>query len=90
MEIYKEGANSIVLNGQSFHADSRGIINVPDDRMTDSVYERGFVSAKGQIEKLQREAAEVQEPIIIEMPVTAIKTAVKKITIAGDANASNT
>lgn len=89
MKIYKEGANSIVLNGQSFHADENGIIDVPDNKMTDSVFERGFVSAKGKIAKLQREAAEVQKPII-EIPVTAIKTAVKKITIAGDANASNT
>lgn len=57
MRIYKAGAASVTLSGQTFTADADGIIDVPD-HLVGNAFTQGFVSAKGRMRQLQQDAVE--------------------------------
>lgn len=52
MQLYKHGCNTLTLGGIAYPADERGIIEVPDDKITSSVWTQGFVSAAGRLAQL--------------------------------------
>jgi LEA14-like dessication related protein len=52
MKIYNPHKTTITLNGITYKADESGIIDIPDNKMNDSVWGQGFVSAKGRIAEL--------------------------------------
>jgi len=51
--IYKAGEDSITVLGVTYTADQDGIITIPDDGFSQSVYQKGWVPAKGR--EAQRE-----------------------------------
>ncbi len=62
MQIYKYGATSITLAGQTFHADERGVIDVPN-HLAQNAFSQGFVSAKGRLQMIAVEQAFSPEPV---------------------------
>lgn len=56
MQLYKDGCNTLTLGGVDYPADERGIIEVPDDKITSSVWTQGFVSAAGRLAQLAARA----------------------------------
>jgi len=59
MKIYKQGATTITLAGQTFTSDGDGIIDVPN-HLANNAFSQGFVSAKSRIRVLQAAAKAAQ------------------------------
>ncbi len=68
MLIKKTGAKQITLSGITYHADARGIINVPDDKMLSSIWSRGYVPVEDE--------PVIEEPVVVteEPPKNPVKT----------------
>lgn len=77
MNIYKPGATRITLAGQSFTADSDGIIDVPN-HLVGNAFTQGFVSAKGQM----RQSRQTQTPVAAQAQPQLANT-----TVIADASA---
>lgn len=76
MQLYKDGCNTLTLGGVDYPADERGIIEVPDDKITSSVWTQGFVSAAGRLAQLAARAAqETAEVASSENPTPAERPA---------------
>lgn len=67
MQIYNPNKTSITLSGISYAADENGIIGLPDDKVSSSVWTQGFVHAKGRLAEL---AALTAEPLPTPDPET--------------------
>lgn len=61
MKIYKLGALSLLLSGMTYTADEDGIIDVPDDAVTQDVFAAGFVLADGKLAEIARKKAALAE-----------------------------
>jgi len=79
MQLYKANTNKLTLGGVEYVADDNGIIDVPDDKVSSSVWGWGFVSAKGRLAQLEREAAEsvavsaAADPVVAKPAKPAVK-----------------
>lgn len=70
MKIYKQGADRITLNGQTFFADENGVIDVSDTMHNSAWAGKGFVLATGRLAELAAaKAAAEPEPVAKAVPV---------------------
>jgi hypothetical protein len=71
-QIYKPHTTSVTVLGETYTADENGIIDIPDDKFSPTVFSQGFVSAIGRINQLAREASTVTHDVELPEPVQVI------------------
>lgn len=96
-QIYKPNTASVTVLGEAYTADENGIIDIPDDKFSPTVFSQGFVSAIGRINQLAREAAvadtanQQTKPVIVEEsiappPETKATLPINAKKLTGDTN----
>ena len=80
MKIIKNGCSKLTLGGVNYTADEHGIIEVPDDKMNDSVWGHGFVSAQSRLKALAVEQA-AATPVIPQPAAPVAAKIVDKVDV---------
>ena len=77
-KITHDTDTSVTVLGIIYYADANGIIDIPDDEFSTSVYQKGWVSAKAKLAQLASQAV----PTVLPAEVAPAEITAPEITAA--------